>query len=124
MKKIYLKVAKKVRQWGRRRVVADKKTHVLEDLYYGRLRPIDHMIPKNKKYSRLCEEIERETACFVNKMSEEDRNRHGKLERLMDECALMTEYTNFEKGFRLGVMLAFEIFTKKEGEDQAVRGDG
>lgn len=82
----------------------------------GNLCPIEEAIPPNADYRSLSNKIGEERVYFAEKLPAEDKERFEKWNKMIFRYEDMTEYANFTQGFRLGVMLASEIFTERENE--------
>ena len=89
---------------------------ILKRLYMGNLCPIEEAIPPNTDYRSLSNKIVEERDYFAERLSAEDRERFEKWNKMIFRYEDMTEYANFTQGFRLGAMLAFEIFSGNESE--------
>lgn len=90
--------------------------NVLKNLYNGNLAPIEEVIPPDADYRPLTKKIGNEREYFSGILSAEDRERFEEWNKMIFEYEEMVELANFKYGFRLGAMLAFEIFTGKESE--------
>ena len=102
--------------------------NVIEDLYNGKVCPVEDIRPKNEKYRPLANEIGDEREYFASKLSEEDKERYEKWNGLVFKYEGMVEYANFEYGFRLGAMLTFATFSEERDhkeieEDQSDEED-
>ena len=87
---------------------------ILKRLYMGNLCPIEEAIPPDADYRSLSNKIGEEREYFAERLSAEDRERFEKWNKMIFRYEDMTEYANFTQGFRLGAMLAFEIFSGSE----------
>lgn len=87
---------------------------ILEGLYNGTICPIEHIIPQNPNYRSLTADIGKERDFFTTRLESDDRERFEEWNSLLYEYEQMSEYANFSYGFKLGFMLAFEIWTDKE----------
>lgn len=87
---------------------------ILERLYNGNLCPIEEAIPPDKDYRSLLNEIGNEREYFAGIFSVEDKGRFEEWNRKIFRYEEMVEYENFSYGFRLGVMLAHEVFAERE----------
>jgi len=85
---------------------------VINDLYNGKIYPFEEIVSRNKEYQKINEKISEIRKYFIDKMSSEDIENFIKLEELIHEANSMDTYENFSYGLRLGIMLAFEIFTE------------
>lgn len=89
---------------------------ILERLYMGNLCPIEEAIPPDADYRSLSNKIGDEREYFEGILSAEDKERFEKWNMMIFRYEDMTEFANFTQGFRLGAMLAFEIFSGRESE--------
>lgn len=89
---------------------------VLKRLYMGNLCPIEEAIPPDADYRSLSNKIGDEREYFAEILSEENKERFEEWNKMIFRYEDMTEYANFTQGFRLGVMLASEIFSGSESE--------
>jgi len=85
---------------------------VINDLYNGKIYPFEEIVLRNKEYQKINEKISEIRKYFIDKMSSEDMENFIKLEKLIHKANSMDTYENFSYGLRLGIMLAFEIFTE------------
>lgn len=89
---------------------------ILRRLYMGNLCPIEEAIPPDTDYRSLSNKIGDEREYFAGILSAEDKERFEKWNKMIFRYEDMTEYANFTQGFRLGVMLMFEILSESESE--------
>lgn len=89
---------------------------ILKNWYDGNICPAEDIAPKSKKYHSIVTKIGKEKEYFATKLSSDDRERFEKWDSLRYEYEEMTDYANFSYGFKLGAMLAFEIFAEQENE--------
>lgn len=89
---------------------------LLEELYNGKVSPVENIIPKNTDYRRIADEVGTERKYFSTRLSPEDKERFEKWNSLIYQYEEMTEYANFSYGFRMGAMLVLEIFVEKNDE--------
>ena len=87
--------------------------NIIEDLYYGKICPVEDIQPKSERYSSLSNEIGDEREHFASKLPEEDRKRFKKWNELVFKYEGMLEYANFEYGFRLGSILTLATFSEE-----------
>lgn len=86
---------------------------ILEKLYNGAICPIEHIIPENSDYRSITADIGRERDFFTSRLTPDDQKRFEEWNGLLYEYEQMSEYANFSYGFKMGFMLAFEIWTDK-----------
>ena len=89
---------------------------ILKNWYDGNICPAEDIAPKSKNYHSIVTKIGEEKEYFATKLSSDDRERFEKWDSLRYEYEEMTDYANFSYGFKLGAMLAFEIFAERENE--------
>lgn len=89
---------------------------ILERLYIGNLCPIEEAIPLDADYRSLSDKIGEEREYYEGILSAEDRERFEKWNMMIFRYEGMEKYANFTQGFRLGVMLAIEVFSGVESE--------
>lgn len=89
---------------------------ILERLYLGNLCPLEEDTLSDADYHSFSNKIGDEREYFAGILSEEDKKRFEEWNEMIFRCEDMTEYARFTQGFRLGAMLAFEIFSKNERE--------
>lgn len=87
--------------------------NVIEDLYNGKICPVEDIQPKRERYRSLANEIGDEREYFASKLPEEDRERFKKWNELVFKYEGMFEYANFEYGFRLGSILTLATFSEE-----------
>lgn len=91
---------------------------VLEDLYNGKIYPLEEIIPQNEEFRFLERKIGSEREYFADGLSDEDKKRFEKMNEMIYKCELMSDYASFSYGFRLGAMLLFEIFAERGYSDK------
>lgn len=87
---------------------------ILRDFYDGNLFPRERVIPPDAEYRSLAITIGEGREHFKEQLPEEDKERFEKWNEQINEYEGMLEYGNFSCGFKLGIILAFEIFTGRE----------
>lgn len=90
--------------------------NILKDFYNGNLHPIEKIIPLNTEYRSLFQNISNNQEYFKEQLSTKDKERFEKWNQQIRQYEEIVEYANFSYGFKLGVMLAFEIFSEKENQ--------
>lgn len=89
---------------------------ILKRWYNGEICPVEEIVSESQEYHSIVAEIGEEREYFKKRLSVNDRERFKKWNNLLCEYEKMAEYENFFYGFKLGVMLMFEIFSKEENE--------
>lgn len=90
--------------------------NILKDFYYGTLHPIEKIIPLNTEYRFLFQDINNKREYFAEQLSTKDKEYFEKWNQQIKQYEEIFEYANFSYGFKLGTMLAFEIFSEKENQ--------
>lgn len=86
-------------------------TSILNELYCGRVFPMEQIVPNDPGYFPLGKGIDEVFESLKQKLCEEDVI---KLEKIITDCieqSSMTEYAGFSYGLRLGVLLMSEVFS-------------
>ena len=92
----------------------EDKMSVLERLYMGILCPLEESVCNDADYHSLLDEIRTERDYFEGILSEENKERFEKWNMMIFRHEDMTKYARFAQGFRLGAILASEIFSGSE----------
>lgn len=80
-------------------------------MYMANLSPAEEIFPHDTaEYRSLSDKIGEERKYFEKVLSAEDKERFQEWDKMIFRYEDMTEYSNFERGFRLGAMLVSEIF--------------
>lgn len=87
---------------------------ILKEFYDGNIYPAEKIIPPDDKYRTLSTEISNGQNYFSNQLPDEDKERFHEWNSQIRTREEMMEYANFSYGFKLGVLLAFEIFTEQD----------
>ena len=88
---------------------------IIEELYNGKVCPVEDIIPQDAQYRPLSDDIGNERMYFASRLSAEDQERFEKWNSLVFRYEEIVEYANFEYGFRLGAMLTLETFCGERG---------
>lgn len=83
---------------------------ILERLYHGNLCPIEDAIPYDMDYRSLAIKISDEREYFSKTMSKKDKKRFNKWNKMIFRYEDTMEYAYFAYGFKLGVILASEVY--------------
>ncbi|WP_151735196.1 DUF6809 family protein [Paenibacillus tengchongensis] len=91
-------------------------SRVLEDLFYGNIRPDENIHPKNSEY----QEINRKISILIENYHKKlPPHEYDELERLLDlmgQTTSMYSAAAYTEGFRLGVKMMIEVMGAEEGE--------
>lgn len=82
---------------------------LLESLYYGRLIPEEHLVPKDPRYREMSRELSDKKEAWKKKLSSEE---FAELEALLDlqqQIQGMELTTAFTYGFKLGAAMIIEV---------------
>ncbi|MFM9279640.1 DUF6809 family protein [Paenibacillus jiagnxiensis] len=92
---------------------------VLENLFYGNLRPDECIHPANSEYLSLNQKISSLMEAYHKKLSPEEYNELEQLIDLLGQSTSMYSAAAYTEGFRLGAMMMIEVFggtdLKREG---------
>ena len=91
---------------------------IIEELYNGKVCPVEDIIPQDAQYRSLADDIGNERMYFVSRLSAEDQERFEKWNSLVFRYEEIVEYANFEYGFRLGALLTLETFCGERGQTE------
>ena len=89
---------------------------IIENLYNGKINPIEEAIPQDENYRPLTKQIADERAYFESRLPAEDRERFEYWNKLIFEYEKMTEYANFSYGLKQGIMFATEVYKDEDCE--------
>ena len=84
---------------------------ILEELYYGNIRPNAKFYGENAAFMELTRLLEKNRENLLEHLSEKEKETFEKFIVTQAEMDEMIQYENFSYGFRLGVMLTAEAFT-------------
>lgn len=91
---------------------------VLEDLYIGKMYPLENIVSHNPAYRHTNEKIGDMRNYFSEKLLLEDREKFKEWNQLIHEANYMDAYANFAYGFRLAFMLFFDLLTENPKTDE------
>ena len=89
---------------------------ILECLYMGNLCPFEESIPYNTDYHLLSNKTGEEREHFEGTLPAEEKERFKAWNEMMFRYEDITAYEKFKHGFRLGLMLASEIYAEREND--------
>ena len=85
---------------------------VLEDLYSGKIYPLENIVSHNPAYRPTNEKIGDMRSYFSEKLLPEDREKFKEWNQLLHESNCMDAYANFAYGFRLAFILFLDLLTE------------
>ncbi|MCM3042544.1 hypothetical protein M3201_23080 [Paenibacillus motobuensis] len=92
---------------------------IIEELYYGKLCPEEHIVPTDSEYRSLNKKTSKLMEEARERLSEKD---FATLEQILDltsDSNSMVTSASFVEGFRMGALVIVEVFC---GEGKIVRG--
>ena len=81
---------------------------VLEDLWYGNIRPIENFIKGNMEYRNLLRLVSKNRETLENELSQKQLELFEKYNTSVNEMNAASETAAFQYGFSLGVRLSTE----------------
>lgn len=87
---------------------------ILEELYYGNIRPDVKFYGKYSPFVELARLREKNRENFLEHLSEKEKETFEKFNDAQSEMDDITHYQKFTYGFRLGVLLMAEVFIGKD----------
>ncbi|MEK3703220.1 DUF6809 family protein [Paenibacillus sp. FSL R7-0198] len=81
---------------------------ILEQLYYGNLRPEENIVPKDAEYRSINKEITAYIDKFQKRLSEEDFKQLEVLFDKMDQVHSIHSKEAFASGFKIGTLIMIE----------------
>ena len=81
---------------------------VLEDLWYGNIRPIENFIEGNTEYKGLLRLVSKNREVLENELSSKQLDLFEKYNLSVNEMNAISETAAFQYGFSLGVRLMME----------------
>lgn len=88
---------------------------VLHSWFNGELFPAEQIVPRDKEYRAIANEIEEVKEHIIGRLSSEDSARFDHLQELMLLHSSMYAYAHFAYGFKLGVLLMQEVSMGNDG---------
>lgn len=85
--------------------------NILEELYFGNIRPDAKFYGKDSEFSELVGLREKNREKLLVSLNENEQEIFEKFTDVQAELDDMTRYEKFSTGFKLGVMLMVETFT-------------
>lgn len=90
---------------------------ILKDLYNGKIYPLDAIVPQDKEYRQIGEQIGEMRDYFEEKLPPADREKFAEWNSLIQESAYMEDYANFAYGFRLAMALYMDVLAGDESSE-------
>ncbi|MGV2966671.1 DUF6809 family protein [Paenibacillus sp. AGC30] len=81
---------------------------ILEEIYYGNLRPEENIVPKDSEYRSINKEITVNIEKFQKKLSEDDFKQLEELLDMTDQVHSMHSKEAFASGFKIGTLIMIE----------------
>ncbi|WP_340017754.1 DUF6809 family protein [Paenibacillus sp. FSL H3-0457] len=81
---------------------------ILEEIYYGNLRPEENIVPKDSEYRSINKEITTNIEKFQKKLSEDDFKQLEELLDMTDQVHSMHSKEAFASGFKIGTLIMIE----------------
>lgn len=86
---------------------------ILEDLYYGKLNPSQVFFEEGSDYGEKLDRLLDEYGIFEKGLDEKEIKKVKELGAIQNELSCMSQKESFERGFRLGARLVWEILEGK-----------
>lgn len=83
---------------------------ILEDLYYGSLRPNERMKPNDLESRRINQRIIDSLQVLKERLPEEDFNQVEELLELQSESCSLHSAFSFVQGYKIGALMMVEVF--------------
>ena len=84
---------------------------ILENLWYGNIRPVEEYVDGNTEYKSLLRLVDKNRENFEATLSPEQAELFEKFYTAVNEMNAAAEIEAFSYGFRLGVRLMIEAFS-------------
>ncbi|PQP81907.1 hypothetical protein C0Q44_19760 [Paenibacillus sp. PCH8] len=88
--------------------------NIIEELYYGNLRPEENIVPQDAEYRELNKKVTMYIERFQSKLSKQDFQDLEQMMDLIDQVHSSYSAACFVKGFKTGAMVMVEVGTKVE----------
>lgn len=82
--------------------------NIIEELYYGNLRPEENIVPQDSEYRSINKEITAYIEKFQSKLSEDDFKQLEVLFDMMDQVHSIHSKEAFASGFKIGTLIMIE----------------
>ena len=87
---------------------------VLEDLWYGNIRPVENFVGENTEYKGLLRLVSKNREALENELSPKDLELYEKYNLSVNEMNSISETSAFQCGFALGVQIIAECLFKSQ----------
>ncbi|MBT2283991.1 hypothetical protein J7E78_10605 [Paenibacillus polymyxa] len=82
--------------------------NIIEELYYGNLRPEESIVPKDSAYRSINKEITAYIEKFKRELSEDEFKQLQLLFDMMDQVHSIHSKEAFASGFKIGTLIMIE----------------
>ncbi|OKP96253.1 hypothetical protein A3849_22040 [Paenibacillus sp. P46E] len=91
---------------------------ILEDFYYGRLRPNELVKPSDPEFQKINQKITESLQMLKEQFSEEDFEQVEKLIDLQSDSNSLQSALSFIQGYRMGALMMIEVLN---GDSESVK---
>ncbi|OKP85842.1 hypothetical protein A3842_07190 [Paenibacillus sp. P3E] len=91
---------------------------ILEDFYYGRLRPNELVKPSDPEFQKINQKITESLQMLKEQFSEEDFEQVEKLIDLQSDSNSLQSALSFIQGYRMGALMMIEVY---KGDSESVK---
>ena len=89
---------------------------LLEELWYGNVKPTEKRLPSNSEQYELVNLIARHEETILPMMSEQARKTYEKLQECKSELSSLVECEAFVTGFQIGAKIMLEVMESDDYE--------
>ena len=89
--------------------------NILEEFWYGNVRPNEKGFKKRTEYGRLLNLITRNEEKLIASLNENEKEIFTKYRECMDEFTQISECQIFAEGFKLGARFVIECYNESGG---------
>jgi hypothetical protein len=89
-------------------------THILEELFYGNLRPDENIHPNTPEYLELTRKISGMLDTYQKQLSADKFDTLEKLVDLLGESTSIYAASAFTQGFQIGARMMIEVVTARD----------
>lgn len=90
---------------------------IIEDLYYGRLRPSELIKPNGPELQRINQRIIDSLQMLKERLSEEDFDQVDELLDLQSDSSSLHSALSFIQGYKIGALMMIDVFS---GEKESI----
>jgi hypothetical protein len=90
---------------------------VLEDLWYGNIRPVENFVDGNMEYKELLRLVSKNREVLESELSPKELELLEKYNLSVNEMNSISETSAFQCGFALAVRMMFECMFKSKGKE-------